>query len=123
MRPPWPSRDDDNGVKVDNDCGGGEQLSKEETPREDLKYQRIYNTGSIPGKKQLFPEKKEQDQQVCLNFPLIFSCIDTPIIENGCNRSGPHSQLQRDVGKKFHGKTLTAYQLLMGAHERPLVNY
>jgi hypothetical protein len=24
-----------------------------------LKYQSIYNTGSIPGKKQLFPEKKQ----------------------------------------------------------------
>jgi hypothetical protein len=33
-----------------------------------LKYQSIYNTGSIPGKKQLFPEKKKQAQQICLVF-------------------------------------------------------
>ncbi len=33
-----------------------------------LKYQSIYTTGSIPGKKQLFPEKKQQAQQICLIF-------------------------------------------------------
>jgi hypothetical protein len=33
-----------------------------------LKYQSIYNTGSIPGKKQLFPDKKQQAQQICLIF-------------------------------------------------------
>jgi hypothetical protein len=33
-----------------------------------LKYQSIYNTGSIPGKKQLFPEKKQQAQQIGFIF-------------------------------------------------------
>ncbi len=55
-----------------------------------LKYQSIYNTGSIPVKKQLFPEKNSTGPTDLFNFPLIFSCIIprySDIIENGCNRS------------------------------------